>query len=131
MVILENLGQAIDAVLDPVLSRAVFRKGRNLFLRLGGEDIEYDPNFKLYPQTKLANPHYKRDRAMLHHQLHRDGARPQLLAKVVAAEQPKLESDRLELVKAFNQYKIQLKGLEDEPLERLANAPEDILSDVP
>lgn len=29
------------------------------------------------------------------------------------------------------QYKIQLVQLEDELLERLANAPDDILSDVP
>jgi len=39
-VIIENLGEEIDAVLDPVLARAVFRKGRNLFLKLGGEEIE-------------------------------------------------------------------------------------------
>ena len=40
VIILENLGQSLDAVLDPVLSRAVFRKGRNLFLKMGGEDVE-------------------------------------------------------------------------------------------
>ena len=33
-VIIENLGEDIDAVLDPVLSRAVYRKGRQLFLNL-------------------------------------------------------------------------------------------------
>lgn len=32
---------------------------------------------------------------------------------------------------AFPQYKIQLVQLEDDLLERLANAPDDILSDVP
>jgi len=49
----------------------------------------------------------------------------------VASEQPQLEEDRLQLVQAFNRYKIQLKELEDQLLEKLANAPEDILSDVP
>jgi len=50
---------------------------------------------------------------------------------VVSEEQPELERHKNELVKAFNQYKIQLKELEDTLLERLASAPEDILSDIP
>ena len=58
-VIIENLGEEIDATLDPVLSRAIYKKGRALFLKLGGEEVEYDPGFTLYLQTKLANPHYK------------------------------------------------------------------------
>jgi dynein heavy chain len=36
-----------------------------------------------------------------------------------------------ELQAAFQDYKIQLVQLEDDLLERLANAPDDILSDVP
>lgn len=32
---------------------------RSLFLKLGGEEVEYDPGFQLYIQTKLSNPHYK------------------------------------------------------------------------
>ena len=35
------------------------------------------------------------------------------------------------LTSAYCRYKIQLKELEDQLLEKLANAPEDILSDVP
>ena len=58
-VIIENLGEEIDATLDPVLSRAIYKKGRALFLKLGGEEVEYDPGFTLYLQTKLSNPHYK------------------------------------------------------------------------
>lgn len=27
-------------------------------MRLGDSDVEYDPKFKLYMTTKLANPHY-------------------------------------------------------------------------
>ena len=34
-------------------------------------------------------------------------------------------------MQAFNEYKIQLKGLEDDLLYKLANAPADILSDIP
>ena len=58
-VIIENVADQIDAVLDPVLSRAIFYKGKNLFIKIGGEDVEYDPSFKLYLQTTMANPHYR------------------------------------------------------------------------
>ena len=58
-VIIENLYSEIDATLDPVLSRAFDKKGRSLFLKLGGDEVEYDPAFQLYFQTKLSNPHYK------------------------------------------------------------------------
>lgn len=59
------------------------------------------------------------------------GLEDQLLAKVVGAERPELEEKAQALQAAFQQYKIQLVQLEDDLLERLANAPEDILSDVP
>jgi dynein heavy chain len=32
-IIIENLGEEIDATLEPVLARAVYKKGRNLFIR--------------------------------------------------------------------------------------------------
>lgn len=134
-VIIENIGENIDAVLDPVLSRAVFWKGKSLYLRMGGEDIEYDSNFQLYLQTNLSNPHYRPEIfaqcTLINFIVTKKGLEDQLLAKVVAEEQPDLERQKNDLVKAFNSYMIQLKDLEDQLLERLANAPEDILSDIP
>jgi len=135
-VLIENLGEEIDAVLDPVLTRAIYRKGRgNYFLQIGGEDVEYDPAFRLYLQTKLANPHYRPELfaqcTLINFIVTEKGLEEQLLAKLVSVEQPQLEREREELVQAFNSYKIQLIYLEDQLLERLVNAPEDILSDVP
>ena len=59
------------------------------------------------------------------------GLEDQLLAKIVNVEKPELEAKKQELVDAFNQYMVDLRELENELLERLANAPEDILSDIP
>ncbi|CAN0055637.1 unnamed protein product [Heterosigma akashiwo] len=133
--IIENLGEEIDATLEPVLARAVYKKGRNLFLKLGGEEVEYDPNFQLYMQTKLSNPHYKPEIAaqctLINFIATEKGLEDQLLAKVVGVERPELEAEAQALTAAFQQYKIQLVGLEDDLLEKLANAPDDILSDVP
>jgi dynein heavy chain len=134
-VILENIGESLDASLDSVLTKAVFRKGKTLYLKVGEEDVEYDTNFRLYMQTKLANPHYKPEIAaqctIINFIVTRKGLEDQLLATIVSAEQPELEETRNALVQAFNNYKIQLKELEDLLLERLSNAPADILSDIP
>jgi dynein heavy chain len=59
------------------------------------------------------------------------GLEDQLLAKVVELERQDLEEKSRALTAAAINYEIQLVELEDELLERLANAPEDILSDVP
>jgi dynein heavy chain len=134
-IIIENLGEDIDPTIDPVLSRAVYKKGRSIFLKLGGEEVEYDNKFQLYLQTKLANPHYKPEIAaqctLINFIATEAGLEDQLLQKVVKEEQPAMEQQKQELVQAFQSYKIQLHNLEDNLLERLANAPDDILSDVP
>ena len=135
VIIIENLGEDIDATMDPVLSRAIYKKGRNVYLRFGGEELEYDPKFQLYLQTKLSNPHYKPEIAaqctLINFIATERGLEDQLLAKVVGKERPELEEKAQNLQAAFQMYKIQLVQLEDDLLERLANAPEDILSDVP
>lgn len=60
----------------------------------------------------------------------RDGLEDQLLAEVVKAERPDLEELKAELTKQQNQFKIQLKELEDDLLSRLSSAGEDILADT-
>jgi dynein heavy chain len=135
VIIVENLGEDIDATMDPVLSRAIYKKGRNIYIRFGGEEVEYDSKFQLYLQTKLSNPHYKPEIAaqctLINFIATERGLEDQLLAKVVGKERPELEEKAQALQAAFQSYKIQLVQLEDDLLERLANAPEDILSDVP
>ena len=134
-VIIENIGETPDPSLGPILSRSMYRKGKSLYLKFGEEDVEYDENFRLYLQTKLSNPHYKPEIAaqctIINFIVTKRGLEDQLLATIVSEEEPILESNRNALVQAFNSYKIQLKDLEDTLLERLANAPVDILSDIP
>ena len=55
--VIENLGEEIDPVLDPLLGRILIKKGKAI--KLGEKEVEYDPKFQLYLHSKLANPHYK------------------------------------------------------------------------
>lgn len=95
VLMIEAIGQEIDAILDPLLSKQFVKKGKNLTVRLGSEDVEISNGFKLYLQTKLINPHYKPETAaqctIINFIVTESGLEDQLLAMVVRVEKPDLE----------------------------------------
>jgi hypothetical protein len=47
ILLLESVGQELDAILEPLLSRSVIRRGRSsMVIKIGGEEIDYDPKFQ-------------------------------------------------------------------------------------
>jgi len=40
------------------MSRAIVKVGNRSIIKLGDEEIDYNPEFRFYITTKLANPHY-------------------------------------------------------------------------
>jgi dynein heavy chain len=57
-VLLENVGEELDATLEPLLLKSIFKQGGSECIRLGDSTIEYNPKFRFYITTKLRNPHY-------------------------------------------------------------------------
>lgn len=41
-----------------MVHRSTFKKGRNMYVKIGDKDVEYNKNFRLFLHTKLSNPHY-------------------------------------------------------------------------
>jgi len=41
-----------------LLIRSTFKKGRNMYIKIGDKDVEYSKNFRLFLHTKLSKPHY-------------------------------------------------------------------------
>lgn len=120
----------IDIIFFPCLkTRLLFRA-----IKLGDKEVEYNQNFCLILQTKLANPHYKPEMqaqtTLINFTVTRDGLEDQLLAEVVRAERPDLEELKAQLTKQQNDFKIMLKTLEDDLLSRLSSAGENILGDT-
>ncbi|XP_037954213.1 dynein beta chain, ciliary [Teleopsis dalmanni] len=132
VLLIENIGENVDAVLNPLLGRMLIKKGT--CLKLGDKEIDFNPKFRLILHTKLANPHYKPEMqaqcTLINFTVTRDGLEDQLLAEVVKAERPDLEQLRTRLTQQQNQYKITLKFLEDDLLQRLSSAGENVLEDV-
>lgn len=108
VLMIEAIGEEIDAILDPLLSKQFVKKGRNFTVRLGSEDVEISPGFKLYLQTKLINPHYKPETAaqctIINFIVTESGLEDQLLAMVVKVEKPDLEQTKEELVSKQNNF---------------------------
>lgn len=106
VLMIESVGEQIDSLLDPLLSRQFVKRGKNLAVKMGSEEIEMMPNFKLYLQTKLINPHYKPETAaqctIINFIVTESGLEDQLLAMVVRVEQPDLEQTKEELVSKQN-----------------------------
>ena len=126
VLMIEAIGQDIDAILDPLLSRQFVKKGKSFTVRLGAEDVELSPSFKLYLQTKLINPHYKPETAaqctIINFIVTESGLEDQLLAMVVKFEKPDLEQSKEELVNKQNEFQITLAKLESALLQNLSDA---------
>jgi dynein heavy chain len=57
-VLIENMGDSVDAVIQPIYSRAIIKKGKTKYIKLGDKELTLNPTFNLFMHTKLSNPHY-------------------------------------------------------------------------
>merc|ERR1719310_523199 len=132
-VLLENVGEVLDPLLDPLLQKAKFKAGNIVMIRLGDSTIEYSEEFRLYITTKLPNPHYPPEICvqvtLLNFMATPDGLEDQMLGLLVAKEEPETERKRQNLIVESAQSKAQLKEIEDRILELLSSAKGNILDD--
>ena len=56
-VLIENVGEVLDPVLEPVLLKQVVVRGGAKTLKFGDGEIEYDDAFLLFITSKMRNPH--------------------------------------------------------------------------
>ena len=133
-ILIENIGETLDAVLNPVIQRAVIKRGKKMYIKLGDVEVEFHPNFRLFLHTKLSNPHYppeiQAEATLINFTVTSSGLEDQLLALVVRKERLDLALLSEELVKQQNDFTIKMKELEDNILSKLASAQGDITEDV-
>jgi dynein heavy chain len=54
-----DVGETVDPILDNILNRSLIQVGKNLCVKVGDDEIEYDNKFGLYITTRMPNPHYQ------------------------------------------------------------------------
>ncbi|XP_078701931.1 dynein axonemal heavy chain 7-like isoform X3 [Branchiostoma floridae x Branchiostoma belcheri] len=132
-VLLENVGEELDPILEPLLLKQTFKQGGSLCIRLGDSTIEYSQDFRFYITTKLRNPHYLPETAvkvtLLNFMITPEGLEDQLLGIVVRCERPELEEEKNQLIVQSAENKKQLKEIEDKILEVLSASEGNILED--
>lgn len=131
-VLLENIGEEIDAAITPVLMKQTYKKGATTYLKLGEQVLVYSTDFCLYLTTKLRNPHYLPETstkvALINFMITEEGLTDQLLAIVVSKERPDLEAEKEKLIIEGAENKKTLQNIEDKILDVLSNS-QNILAD--
>ncbi|XP_032896217.1 dynein heavy chain 3, axonemal isoform X1 [Amblyraja radiata] len=131
--LLENIGEELDPMLEPVLLKQTFKQQGVEVMKVGENIIEYSHDFKFYITTRLRNPHYLPEVAvkvcLLNFMITPLGLEDQLLGIVAAKEKPELEEKKNMLILESAQNKKQLKEIEDKILEVLSSSEGNILED--
>lgn len=120
-VLLENVSEEIDAVLDPILVKNIYKQTGVWYLKLGDNVLEYSFDFRFFITTRLRNPHYLPEIAvkvtLLNFMITLQGLQDQLLGIVVAREKPVLEEKKNAMIVESANNKKMLKEIEDKILE--------------
>eukprot|EP00392_Amoebophrya_sp_AT5.2_P006222 g6232.t1 len=139
-ILLENVGEELDAALEPILMQQKVKDGGSYVIKLGDKNVTYMDSFRhcgyffvFFVTTNLSNPHYPPEVSVkvtiLNFAITQDGLEGQMLGIVVAKEAPELEEKKSALVKDSAEMKKQLKEIEDEILRLLAASGGNILED--
>ena len=121
-------------MIQPVYARAVIKKGKNRYIKMGDKELSLSPQFNLYMHTKLQSPHYppeiQAEATLINFTVTESGLEDQLLALVVKKERPDLAEKKEELIQQLNGFKIKLNQLQASLLKQLAEQKGDILDDI-
>ncbi|KAM3174254.1 hypothetical protein ACTXT7_010920 [Hymenolepis weldensis] len=125
-VLMENVGEELDPVLDPIILRQTLTQQGITVIKIGDNTIPYHQDFRFYLTTKLPNPHYSPEisarLAVVNFTLTPKGLEDQLLSLVVAEERPDLEDAKGQLIVSNAKMKQELKEIEDHILEKLSSS---------
>ncbi|KAJ3321068.1 Dynein heavy chain 10, axonemal [Boothiomyces sp. JEL0866] len=130
----EDVDEYIDPVIDNLLEKNIRIVGPRKFIVLGDKEVDFDPNFRLYLVSRLANPTYSPkvfgSAMIINYSVTFKGLSDQLLNVVVGNERKELEEQRERLVIEMSETKALLKNFEDTLLRELASSTGLMLDNV-
>ena len=131
--LIENIGESVDAALNPILTKQVFRHAGATMIIIRDQPVEYHPDFMLFLTTRLPNPHYLPEvqikTAIVNFSLTEEGLRDQFLGHVVRHEQRALEERAGALIVEVATQQAQLRGAQDQILMLLSQSTGNLLDD--
>lgn len=114
-VLVQDCDEYIDPVIDNVLEKNIKGAEGRQFIMLGDKEVDYDPNFRMYLNTKLPNPkltpaHFGKS-MVINYTVTLKGLEDQLLSVIVKYERKELEEQRERLIQETSENKKLLKVL--------------------
>ncbi|KAK9803422.1 hypothetical protein WJX72_010826 [[Myrmecia] bisecta] len=132
-VLMENIGETLDAALEPLLLKQTFKQGGSEVIKIGDNIIPYHADFRFYMTTKLRNPHYSPEVAvkvaLLNFFVTPEGLEEQLLDITVTQERPDLSEMKTALMVGNARMRGELSAIEDKILQLLSTSQGNILDD--
>jgi len=132
--IIENVENEVDPMLDPVLDKAIIKKGKNMYINVSDQNMDYNPRYMLYMTSRLPNPHFSPELSakctVIDFTVTLKGLEQQLLTRVLSKEQRSLEESLAALKEEVTANTRSLKMLDDQLLFRLSNSTGNLLDDV-
>nr|XP_061803884.1 dynein axonemal heavy chain 10-like [Nerophis lumbriciformis] len=130
----QDVDEYIDPVIDNVLEKNLKGAEGRQVLMLGDKEVDYDPNFRLYLNTKLGNPKFSPSvfgKAMvINYTVTLKGLEDQLLSVIMGFEKKELEEQREFLIQETSDNKKLLKNLGDTLLRELATSTGNMLDNT-
>merc|ERR1719359_324504 len=122
--IIENVENEVDPMLDPVMDKAIIKKGKNLYINVSDQNMDYSPKFILYMTSRLPNPHFSPELSakctVIDFTVTLKGLEQQLLGRVLNMEQRPLEEALVALKEEATNNTKALQLLNKQLLERLS-----------
>merc|ERR1740127_104921 len=132
--IIENVENEVDPMLDPVMDKAIIKKGKNLYINVSDQNMDYNPKFALYLTSRLPNPHFSPELSakvsIIDFTVTLKGLEQQLLGKLISMEQKSLEDTLAALEEDVTNNTKSLQLLDQQLLERLSNSSGNLLDDT-
>lgn len=129
-----DVGETIDPILDNILNRSLIQVGKNLCVKVGDDEIEYDQKFSLYITTRMPNPHYTPEIsskvAIVNFTVKESGLEEQCVGIVVSNVNKQLEKSKNEQITKIAENKQEIKNLEDLILRMLQESEGNLLENV-
>merc|ERR1711871_1310015 len=132
-VLLENIGETLDAALEPLLLQQKFTQGGTEMIKVGDSTIPYNDSFRFFMTTKLPNPHYPPEVcvkvSLINFTITQPGLEDQLLGVTIETELPEMQAKKNALVVSNAEMKKQLHDIENKILKLLSESTGNILDD--
>ena len=130
---IENMGETLDPLLLPLLSKTYVKQPGGFAVRFGENFKQVDKKFFLYMSTTVPNPVFPPETSakvnLLNFTITLEGLSEQLLALVCKKELPKETEDRNKLIASSINLQKKLQEFEDLILNMLQTSGENILDD--